>query len=94
MLVALCCRVFAFTFNFASARIKCYLAFTQKYLQQFCVSILWKMYEGRLLSLKTQLKIEFLVLYTSNTKVLENIFVGIKAMGIAGSCRHDNIKTK
>ena len=90
--MALCCRVFAFTFNFASARIKCYLAFTQKYLQQFCVSILWKNYEGRL-SLKTQLKIEFLVPYTGNTKVLENIFVGIKAMGIAGSCRHDFIKT-
>ena len=60
------------TFNFASARIKCFLAFTWKYLPQFCVSILWKIYEGRS-SLKTQLKIEFLLPYTGSTKVLENI---------------------
>ena len=59
-------------FNFASARIKCFLAFTRKYLPQFRVSILWKNYEGRS-SLKTQLKIEFLLPYTGSTKVLENI---------------------
>ena len=40
--------------------IKCFLAFTRNYLPQFCVSILLKNYEGRL-SLKTQLKIEFLL---------------------------------
>ena len=60
------------TFNFASARIKCFLAFTRKYLPQFRVSILWKNYEGKP-SLKTQLKIEFLLPYTGSTKVLENI---------------------
>ena len=60
------------TVNFASARIKCFLASTRKYLPQFRVSILWKNYEGRS-SLKTQLKIEFLLRYTSSTKVLENI---------------------
>ena len=54
------------TFNFASARIKCFLAFTRKYLpQRIC-------HEGRS-SLKTQLKIEFLLPYTGSTKVLENI---------------------
>ena len=61
------------TFNFASARIKCFLAFTRKYLPQSVrVSILRKNYEGRS-SLKTQLKIEFLLPYTGSTKVLENI---------------------
>ena len=60
------------TCNFASARVKCFLAFTQKYLPQFLVSISWKNYEGRS-SLKTQLKIEFLLPYTGGTKVLENI---------------------
>ena len=60
------------TCNFASARVKCFLAFTQKYLPQFLVSISWKNYEGRS-SLKTQLKIEFLLPYTGSTKVLENI---------------------
>ena len=79
MLVALCCRVWhisgamcLLTFNFASARIKCVLAFTRKYLPQFRVSILLTNYEGRS-SLKTQLKIEFLLMYTASTKVFENI---------------------
>ena len=44
--MALCCRVFlrisgamcSLTFNFASPRIKSFLAFTRKYLPQFCVS--------------------------------------------------------
>ena len=49
------------TFNFSSARIKCFLAFTRKYLPQFRVSILWKNYELGRSSLKTQLKIEFLL---------------------------------
>ena len=60
------------TFNFASARIKFFPASTRKYLPQFRVSILCKNYEGRS-SLKTQLKIEFLLPYTGSTKVLENI---------------------
>ena len=59
-------------FNFASARIKCLLAFARKHLPQFRVSILWKIYEGRS-SLETQLKIEFLLPYAGSTKVLENI---------------------
>ena len=59
-------------FNFASARVKCFLAFTRKYLPQFRVSILWKNYEGRS-RLKTQLKIEFLLPYTGSRKVLGNI---------------------
>ena len=65
--MALCCRVLrisgamcSLTFNFASARIKCFLAFTQKY------------YEGRS-SLKTQMRTEFLLPYTGSTRVLENI---------------------
>ena len=53
----------SFTFNFASATIKCFPAFTRKCLPQFRVSILWKNYEGRS-SLKTQLKIGFLLPYT------------------------------
>ena len=80
MLAVLCAAGFlrisgamcSLTFNFASARIKCFLSFIRKYLPQFRVSILLKKYEGRL-SLKTQLKIEFLLPYTGSTKVLENI---------------------
>ena len=49
-----------------------FLAFARKYLQQFCVSTLWKNYEERS-GLKIQLKIEFLPPYTGSTKVLENI---------------------
>ena len=41
-------------------------------MPQFRVSILWKNYEERS-SLKIQLKIEFFLLYTCSTKVLENI---------------------
>ena len=59
-------------FNFASARVKCFLAFTRKYLPQSRVSILWKNYEGRS-RLKTQLKIEFLLPYTGSRKVLGSI---------------------
>ena len=59
-------------FDFASARVKCFLAFTRKYLPQFHVSILWKNYEGRS-RLKTQLKIEFLPPYTGSRKVLGNM---------------------
>ena len=60
-------------FNFASARIKYFLAVTRKYLPQFRVSIYCRknMKEDRVL--KTQLKIEFLLPYTGSTKVLENI---------------------
>ena len=79
MLVAMCAvflrisgAICLLTFNFASARTKCFLAFTRKYLLQFRVSMLWKNYGGRS-SLKTQLKIEFLQPYTGSRKVLGNI---------------------
>ena len=49
-----------------------FLAFTRKYLPQFRVSILWKNSKERS-SLKIQLKIEFLLPYTSSTKVLEYV---------------------
>ena len=65
--------MYSLTFNFASARIEYFLAFTRKYLPQFRVSVYCeKNYEERS-SLKIQLKIEFLIPYSGSTKVLENI---------------------
>ena len=73
------------TFNFASARTKCFLASTRKYLPQFHVSILWKNYRGRS-SLKTHLKVTFLLSYTGSRKVLENIYATLHPIFLLYTC--------